>query len=67
MKKRNSNVSEIIAGVISILKNELKDADQFIDKATKELPAMMDRGMAHVLHVKLQVMKEQVKETVLLT
>jgi hypothetical protein len=50
---------------IAILKSELKDADRFIEKATKELPAMMDRGIAHVLHVKLQVMKEQVKETVL--
>ncbi len=50
---------------IAILKSELTDADRFIDKATKELPAMMDRGMANVLKEKLQVMKEQVKETVL--
>ncbi len=64
MKKRNSNVSEIIAGVISILKNELKDADQFIDKATKELPTMIDRGMSIVLQERLQVMKEQAQQPV---
>jgi tetratricopeptide (TPR) repeat protein len=45
---------------IAILKNQLTEAVILIDKALKELPNMMDRGIAHVLNEKLQDMKEQI-------
>jgi hypothetical protein len=45
---------------IAILKNELTESVLLIDKAMKELPNMMDRGIAHVLNEKLQDMKEQI-------
>jgi hypothetical protein len=45
---------------IAIIKNELTEAVVLIDKALKEIPNMMDRGIAHVLNEKLQDMKEQI-------
>jgi hypothetical protein len=50
---------------IAILKNDLTEAGILIDNAMKELPKMMDRGIANVLEEKLYTMKEQVRETVL--
>jgi len=44
---------------IAILENELTEAGAWIDKAMKELPNMMDRGIAYVLYEKLQDMKRQ--------
>ena len=49
---------------IAILKMEWKEAHAFIDNATKELPTMIDRGMANVLQERLQVMKEQAQQSV---
>lgn len=43
-----------------LLKNEVIEAGVLVDQALKEIPNMMDRGMAHVLHEKLQRMKAQV-------
>jgi hypothetical protein len=45
---------------IAILKNEMNEARVMIDKALSEIPNMMDRGIAHVLHEKLNAMKAQV-------
>ncbi len=45
---------------MAILKNEVTEAVILIDKAMKEIPNMMDRGIAHVLIEKLQDMKEQI-------
>ncbi len=47
---------------IALLKNELTEAGAWIDKALKELPNMMDRGIAHVLNEKLQEMREQISQ-----
>jgi len=44
---------------IGLLRGDLNEAGLLIDKALKEIPNMMDRGIAHVLNEKLQVMKEQ--------
>jgi hypothetical protein len=45
---------------MAVLNNEVTVADSMVDKALKEIPNMMDRGMAHVLQEKLQEMKTQV-------
>ncbi len=45
---------------MAILKNEVTEAGVLIDKAIKEIPNMMDRGIANVLHEKLTEMKAQV-------
>jgi len=45
---------------IAILKNELTDADILADNVLKEIPNMMDRGIAHVLQEKVQGMKAQI-------
>ncbi|MEY4931143.1 MAG: hypothetical protein RI909_1867, partial [Bacteroidota bacterium] len=42
---------------MALLKEELTEADLLIDKAVKEIPNMMDRGIANVLYEKLQAMK----------
>lgn len=44
---------------MAMLKNELTEAGIMIDKALKEIPNMMDRGIANVLHEKLTAMKMQ--------
>lgn len=44
---------------IAILKSEFTEAGILVEKAMKELPNMMDRGIAHVLDEKLQDMKKQ--------
>lgn len=48
---------------MAILNNELKEAGVLVDKATKEIPKMMDRGIANVLEEKIYAMKEQARET----
>ena len=45
---------------MAMLKNELTEAGIMIDKALKEIPNMMDRGIANALHEKLTAMKAQV-------
>jgi hypothetical protein len=45
---------------IAILKNEATEARIMIDKALNEIPNMMDRGIAQVLHEKLNAMKAKV-------
>ncbi len=45
---------------MAILKNEVSEARIMIDKSLSELPNMMDRGIANVLHEKLNAMKAQV-------
>lgn len=45
---------------IALLKNELTEASVLVDKAIKEIPNMMDRGIANVLQEKLNAMRAQV-------
>jgi hypothetical protein len=45
---------------MAILKNEVSEARVMIDKSLNEIPNMMDRGIAQVLHEKLNAMRAQV-------
>jgi len=45
---------------IAMLKYEVSESHIMIDKALNEIPNMMDRGIANVLHEKLTEMKAQV-------
>ena len=47
---------------IALLKNELTEAGILVDQSLKEIPNMMDRGIAHILQEKLQEMKLQLMQ-----